>query len=89
MMKTHVRPVRDLRNNYAEIAEIVKNHDQVIITKNGRGDSVLINIDEYAEIEKIRHERYVAEKLAEAEELSADPNTKWYTHEEFWSKFGL
>ncbi|MDR0326182.1 MAG: type II toxin-antitoxin system prevent-host-death family antitoxin [Oscillospiraceae bacterium] len=87
MMRTHVRPVRDLRNNYAEIAELIKNHDQVIITKNGRGDSVLISIEEYAELEKIRHERYVAGKLAEAEALAADPKTKWYSHEEFWSKF--
>lgn len=89
MMNVHVRPARDLRNNYVELADIVKNYNQVIITNNGRGESVLIGIDEYAAFEEYAHERYVAAKLAEAEALAADSNTKWYTHEEFWSKFGL
>jgi prevent-host-death family protein len=45
MQNTHVRPVRDLRNRYAEIEQLVENHDPVIITKNGRGAAVLINIE--------------------------------------------
>ena len=44
MMQTFVRPSRDLRNHYAEISEILKDHDHVIITNHGRGESVLINI---------------------------------------------
>jgi len=51
MYKTHVRPVRDIRNNYAELNKIVNNHDHVIITNNGRGTAALIGIDEYARYE--------------------------------------
>ena len=47
MMQTFVRPSRDLRNHYAEIADMTKNHNHVIITNQGRGESVLINIDVY------------------------------------------
>jgi len=89
MLNVHVRPVRDLRNNYAELAEIVKNNDQVIITNNGRGEAVLINIDEYAAFEEYTHKRYVAEKLTEAEAAAADPNTKRLSHEEFWRALDL
>ena len=48
MMQTFVRPSRDLRNHYAEISEMLKDHDHVIITNHGRGESVLINIEDYA-----------------------------------------
>ena len=48
MMQTFVRPSRDLRNHYAEISEMLRNHDHVIITNHGRGESVLINIEDYA-----------------------------------------
>ena len=89
MLNVHVRPVRDLRNNYPELAEIVKNHDQVIITNNGRGESVLINIDEYAAFEEYTHKRYIASKLLEAETAAANPDTKRYSHEEFWRTFEL
>ena len=89
MLNVHVRPVRDLRNNYAEIAEIVKNHDQVIITNNGKGESVLINIDEYAAFEEFTHRRYIAVKLEEAEAAAANPETIRFSHEEFWHTFGL
>ena len=30
MMQTFVRPSRDLRNHYAEISEMLKDHDHVI-----------------------------------------------------------
>ena len=61
MMQTFVRPSRDLRNHYAEISEMLKDHDHVIITNHGRGESVLINIEDYAKYEEFLHQRYVAE----------------------------
>jgi prevent-host-death family protein len=88
MYNVHVRPVRDLRNNYPELVRIIKKQDQVIITNNGRGEAVLIDIDEYAEFEEYAHRRYIATKLAEAEaEAKADPNR--ISHDEFWKEFGL
>ena len=77
MQKTQIRPVRDLRNRYAEIAALVKNHDPVIITKNGRGEAVLINIEDYAEVEEYLHIKYVSNKLAEAELEEKTPGTEW------------
>ena len=70
MLKTHVRPSRDLRNNYAELAGMVKEHDQVIITNNGKGEAVLIGIEDYAQYEEFLHRRYVAEELAKAFNLN-------------------
>lgn len=68
MMQTFVRPSRDLRNHYAEISEMLKDHDHVIITNHGRGESVLINIEDYAKYEEFLHQRYVAEALAKAKQ---------------------
>lgn len=86
MLNVHVRPVRDLRNNYAEIARIVKEHDPVVITNNGRGESVLINIDDYADYEDYLHRRYILEKLKEAEEAAARPDAVWLSEDEFRKK---
>lgn len=86
MLKTHVRPSRDLRNNYAEIASIVKEHDQVIITNNGKGEAVLIGIEEYEEYEKYMHRRYVAEELEKAKKQADNPNTQWESHDDVWKR---
>lgn len=84
MMQTFVRPSRDLRNNYAEISGLVKEHNQVIITNNGRGDSVLISMEDYAQYEEYLHRRYVAEELAKAKAQAADPATERKSHQEVW-----
>ena len=78
MMQTFVRPSRDLRNHYAEIADMTKNHNHVIITNQGRGESVLINIEDYGKYEEFLHQRYVAKEQA------ADPNTQWEDHDSVW-----
>jgi prevent-host-death family protein len=77
MRNVQVRPVRDLRNNYAEVETLIEAHDPVIITKNGRGSAVLLNIDDFAELEEYLHYKYVAEKLDEAETEAAKPETRW------------
>lgn len=84
MMQTFVRPSRDLRNHYAEISEMLKDHNHVIITNHGRGESVLINIEDYAKYEEFMHQRYVAAELAKAKQQAADPNTQWTDHESVW-----
>ena len=66
MMQMFVHSSRDLRNHYAEISEMLKDHDHVIITNYGCGESVLINIEDYAKYEEFLHQRYVAETLAKA-----------------------
>ena len=74
MFSTHVKAVRDLRNNYPEVAQIVKNRDHVIITNNGKSEAVLISFDEFEKYQEFLHIRYVKEKLAEAEAIADNPD---------------
>ena len=93
MFNTHARSVRDLRNNYPELAKLAKEHNQVIITNNGRAETVLLGIDDFHAYEEFMHTRYVAKMLAEAEAQAADPNTHWLSHDEVFAeineKYGI
>ena len=61
-----IRPSADLRNHYNEISKQCKeNKEAVIITVNGRGDTVSLSYEEYKNM-KARIE--LLEVLAEAEE---------------------
>lgn len=81
MQNIQVRPVRDLRNNYAEIEAIINAHDPVVITKNGRGAAVLLNIEDFSDYEEFMHIKYVAEKLKEAEAYE-DDESQWFDCDE-------
>ena len=74
MYTTYVKPVRDLRNSYSEVAKIVKNRDHVIITNNGKSEAVLISFEEFEKYQEFVHIRYVKEKLAEAEAIADNPD---------------
>lgn len=86
MLQTYVRPARELRNNCAEIAGLVRENNHVIITNQDRGESVLISMEEYARYEKYLHLRYVEQKLNEAECQAANPATEWAGHEDVWKR---
>lgn len=63
-MKT-IRPVSDLRNNFAEISKTVHETAQpVFLTKNGFGDMVVLSMEAY---ENLQFESEVYFKLQEAE----------------------
>ena len=63
-MKT-IRPVSDLRNNFAEISKIVhETAKPVFLTKNGFADMVVLSVDAY---ENLQFESEVYFKLQEAE----------------------
>ncbi|NMA36751.1 MAG: type II toxin-antitoxin system Phd/YefM family antitoxin [Papillibacter sp.] len=85
MRKTHVRAARELRNNFSEIARLLEQHDQVIITKNGTGAAVMINFDEYAAYEEYLHKKYVLSELKKAQKEAQSPDTKWLGDDEFWT----
>ena len=60
-----IRPVSDLRNNFAEISKTVHESAQpVILTKNGYGDMVVLSMEAY---ENLQFESEVYFKLKEAE----------------------
>ena len=62
-LQESIRPSADLRNHYAEISKQCKeNKEAVIITVNGRGDTVALSYEEYknmktTEIAEIVHDR--------------------------------
>ena len=61
-----IRPSADLRNHYNEVSKLCREDGQeVIITVNGRGDTVLISYEEYKR-QKARFQ--LLEILAEAED---------------------
>ena len=76
MLHANVRPSRDLRNNYADVVKTLKQHDHIIITNNGVGESVLISIDDYAKYEEYLHRRFIYEELQRSKNDAADHNTE-------------
>lgn len=77
-----IRPVSDLRNNFADISKIVhESAEPVFLTKNGYGDMVVMSIEAY-EYKLFESEIYFKLKEAEMEAKSAD---KRLSHEEVFS----
>ena len=74
-LQERIRPSADLRNHYSEISKQCREgREAVIITVNGRGDTVSLGYEEYNRM-KARIE--LLEILAEAEE---DVRAVSYTH---------
>ena len=60
-----IRPVSDLRNNFAEISKTVhETAKPVFLTKNGYGDMVVLSMEAY---ENLQFESEIYFKLKEAE----------------------
>lgn len=60
-----IRPVSDLRNNFADISKTVHETAQpVFLTKNGYGDMVVLSIEAF---ENLQFDSEVYSKLREAE----------------------
>ena len=81
----NIRPVSDLRNKYPEIEELVLKEDEAVyLTKNGYGSMVVLSLEKYAKlIDDKEYEDYIENELDEADREAEDPNTKYYSHEEF------
>jgi len=78
----HIRPVSDLRNNFAEISRTVhESSEPVFLTKNGYGDMVVMSMSAY-EAKQFESEIYLKLKEAELEAKSTD---KRLSHEEVFS----
>ena len=64
-MSNSIRPVSDLRNNFAEISKTVhETKKPVFLTKNGFEDMVVLSMEAY---ENLQFESEVYYKLQEAE----------------------
>lgn len=70
-----IRPVSDLRNNFADISKTVHDTQQpVFLTKNGYGDMVVMSIEAY---ENLQFESEVYFKLLEAEKEAESTSTRY------------
>ena len=71
-----IRPVSDLRNNFADISKTVhETAKPVFLTKNGYGDMVVLSMEAY---ENLQFESEVYFKLREAEQ-EAEMTDKRYS----------
>lgn len=76
---SQIRPVSDLRNNFADISRTVhETKEHVILTKNGYGDMVVLSYEEY---QRIQQELGVVAQLREAE-WEARSTRERFTHSE-------
>jgi len=74
-----IRPVSDLRNNFADISKTVHETSQpVFLTKNGYGNMVVLSMEAYQDMQ---FESEVYFKLLEAERREEYSN-KRYTSED-------
>ena len=70
-----IRPISDLRNNFAEISKTVHETNQpVFLTRNGYGDMVVLSVEAY---ENLQFESEVYSKLKEAEQEAEQSNTRY------------
>lgn len=70
-----IRPVSDLRNNFADISKIVhETNEPVFLTKNGYGDMVVMSMESF---EGLNFESEVYLKLSEAEKEAKITNTRF------------
>ena len=74
-----IRPVSDLRNNFADISKTVHETAQpVFLTKNGYGDMVVMSMEAF---ESLQFDSEVYSKL-QAAEREADLTDKRYSSKE-------
>lgn len=70
-----IRPVSDLRNNFAEISKTIHETAQpVFLTKNGYGDMVVLSMEAY---ENLQFESEIYFKLKEAEREAELTDTRY------------
>lgn len=76
-----IRPVSDLRNNFADISRMVhETAEPVFLTKNGYGDMVVMSIEAY---ERKLFESNIYFKLKEAEFEAKSTDVRYSHHEVF------
>jgi len=85
-IKTQTLQSSDLGASYNKIALAIKNHQRFIITDdNGKGESIIISINEYDAMKEAAWQRYVSNALAAVEAVKDNPET-WLNLDEFWQE---
>jgi prevent-host-death family protein len=76
-----IRPVSDLRNNFAEIEKEAKKGGPIYLTKNGYGSIVVMDIEEYARLTDD------IELKLDAADMAAKFSKKRLSHNEVFGKY--
>jgi len=79
----NIKPISDLRN-YGEVLQNVSIGSPVFLTKNGHGRYAVLDIEEYAEYEKIQAWRKLKLELDKGQ-LSGEENG-WTPADEVWPR---
>ena len=70
-----IRPVSDLRNNFAEISKTVHETAQpIFLTKNGYGNMVVLSMEAF---QNMQFESEIYSKLMQAEREAEHTNTRY------------
>jgi hypothetical protein len=81
MFTPHIRSADILGNSKLDIETILRGKDQVLLSENGKNTAVIIGMQEYEALKDAMYDRYVLQKLGEAEAIENDP-TAWGTEDD-------
>ncbi len=87
MYDIYARPVRELRNNYTELAKMTKEHHHIIVTNNGKDETVLMGIDDYNKCREFLFTQYILQELELAGAEADASSTHWLSQTEVFEKF--
>ncbi len=79
----NIKPISDLRN-YTEVLKETTAGSPVFLTKNGRGEYVILNMRDY---DKMKAELLLMQKLEEGEQSARENG--WLTADEVEESLGL
>lgn len=82
-MMPNIKPVSDLRN-YTEVLKEITADSPVFLTKNGRGEYVIMDMKEY---DRLKASLTLMAKLEEGEKSAREKG--WLTAEEVEASLGL
>jgi prevent-host-death family protein len=79
----NIRPISDLRN-YTELLSEVRENNPVYLTRNGRGEFAIVNINE---LEKLKATIRLLAKFEEGEKLAREKG--WLSADDVEATLGL
>ena len=79
----NIKPISDLRN-YTEVLKEISDGSPVFLTRNGRGEYVILDMEEY---DKLRATAQLMSKLEKSEQSARENG--WISSEDAREKLGL
>lgn len=79
----NIKPISDLRN-YTEVLKEISDGSPVFLTRNGRGEYVILDMEEY---DKLRATVQLMSKLEKSEQSARESG--WISSEDAREKLGL